>query len=515
MPDGDTLTHAAMRRNRLPDTHGRELSIGIGIVTYNRPAALVRSIQHVIQHTKRPFQLVVADDGSTDETSAAVAPFRGQLSYLKCQNRGVNFNKNRLLYYFARIRLCDVIIILEDDAFPNADGWEEKWIAGVQKWGHINNAGQWFASHFTAGAGSLEAPYLCPDVSAQCVGYSRETIEFVGFIDPAFENYGGAHAEHTYRMTRAGYGGDFIREEGVGKPSFYLIEGDIAVYHEKTGYPVGDTEGLKKYYELRDGPLYRHAWRTDAEQAELWAELATIHSGPHEPVTPTTSKGGASLDAIGIKNGTDKNSTPAHHDYLTFYEQVFESIRHDTFTFLEIGVYRGSSLHTWGEYFQNATVVGADIDPAANVPISLPNVHIRLGDASRLEFLDELVAEFGRPRVIVDDGSHFWHHQIETFRYLWPRLKPGGIYIMEDLHTSFPLYEKVAAYRGLSQISTYDYLLKFNRWVVGNRAMDTEIPDDGFIGSYWPTIRSIHWYRGTCIIYKQENASVRPPLKTG
>lgn len=206
-----------------------------------------------------------------------------------------------------------------------------------------------------------------------------------------------------------------------------------------------------------------------------------------------------SLDEIGVTTGTDKGSS--HHDYLVWYEETLKLLRNEKFLMIEIGVGHGGSLAMWGEYFHNATIIGLEIHPEKPQPNKWPNTQVRFGDASRLEFLDDVIAEFGRPLIVLDDGSHFWHHQIETLRYLWPRVTPGGMFIMEDVSTSFPHF--IPVFKGHSNISTYDYLNKLNRWVVGNRYMENEQPDDGFISNYWPTVRSIHFYRGTCIIHKR------------
>lgn len=205
------------------------------------------------------------------------------------------------------------------------------------------------------------------------------------------------------------------------------------------------------------------------------------------------------LDMIGSRNGTDKASKV--HGFLGFYEQFFEERRDDVFTLVEIGVYRGQSLKTWGEYFRNATCVGIDITQGAAAFVELDNTHVHIGDASRLEVLDEVIEKFGPPSIVVDDGSHLWHHQIDTLRYLWPRLLPGGYFVMEDVHTSFPAL--AAEYRGCSRESAYDYMMRLQRWLVGNRHMGAELPDDGFIANYWPSVRSMHWFRGTCVMHKQ------------
>ena len=256
------------------------VKLGIGIVTYNRADCVRQAVERVLQHTKHPFELVVADDGSTDNTAEALAPYLGQLSYMRCENKGVNHNKNRLLYYLNNVARCDVILLIEDDSWPGADGWERKWIEAALKWGHVNNAGTWFSNLFTQGSGTLDDPYHCPDVSAQCAGFSHEAIECVGFIDPAFENHCQAHSEHSYRLARAGYGGEFKVKDKVGLADYYLIDGDIHVTPTVTGYGGGDIAGHQLYFDRRDQSIYRLPWRSDQERESLWLDLGRIQRPP-------------------------------------------------------------------------------------------------------------------------------------------------------------------------------------------------------------------------------------------
>lgn len=216
------------------------------------------------------------------------------------------------------------------------------------------------------------------------------------------------------------------------------------------------------------------------------------------------------LNSIGVKYGTDKSQH--HHDYLRFYEERLAHLKSDKFLFIEIGVFEGGSLKTWGEYFPNAQIVGMDINPATK-QYAGDNRHVYIGDASRGECIDFIVERHGRPLIVLDDGSHIWHHQIESLRYFWPKVLPGGMFIMEDIQTSMPgQIEHHPFYIGDSQISAYDYIQKLNRFVVGAEQMGSEKPYDGFVGNYWRTIRSIEWYRGTCIISKK-NEVFEPPYE--
>ena len=58
--------------------------------------------------------------------------------------------------------------------------------------------------------------------------------------------------------------------------------------------------------------------------------------------------------------------------------------------------------------------------------------------------------------LIVDDGSHKSSDQIKTLELLREKLNPGGIYILEDTHTSF-----MSAYMD-TEVSAYVYFKEFS-----------------------------------------------------
>mgnify|MGYP000557256397 CR=1 FL=1 len=72
-------------------------------------------------------------------------------------------------------------------------------------------------------------------------------------------------------------------------------------------------------------------------------------------------------------------------------------------------------------------------------------IHIEIGDAAKPRFLKRVFRTY-QPSVILDDASHFWSHQIIGFQTLFPLLPPGGVYIVEDVHTSFLAKEEGAQY---------------------------------------------------------------------
>jgi predicted O-methyltransferase YrrM len=141
------------------------------------------------------------------------------------------------------------------------------------------------------------------------------------------------------------------------------------------------------------------------------------------------------LDAIARRFGTDKAS--GRHDFARLYERLLWRRRLRPVRVLEIGVYRGASLRMWAAYFPRGEVHGIDIDPTAR-QYAADRITIHIGDGSSQEVLAPILAQAGGSfDVIVDDGSHRYEHQHPSLLALWPHLAPGGLYAIEDVHTSY------------------------------------------------------------------------------
>ena len=48
-----------------------------------------------------------------------------------------------------------------------------------------------------------------------------------------------------------------------------------------------------------------------------------------------------------------------------------------------------------------------------------------------------MIAGFGAPDVVLDDGSHIMAHVTASFRFLYPGVAGDGVYLVEDLHTAY------------------------------------------------------------------------------
>jgi len=123
--------------------------------------------------------------------------------------------------------------------------------------------------------------------------------------------------------------------------------------------------------------------------------------------------------------------------YLEIYDKVFQKFQNTECKVLEIGVYQGGSLQMWKNFFgKKSTIIGFDIDERCK-NFEENQIHIRIGNQKSINDLENLVKEFKNFDVIIDDGSHFSQDQITTFKFLFEHLNNDGIYLVEDIHTSY------------------------------------------------------------------------------
>ncbi len=135
----------------------------------------------------------------------------------------------------------------------------------------------------------------------------------------------------------------------------------------------------------------------------------------------------------------DKYLSLKWNHYLSLYDKIFADFKRRALpvSLLEIGVNNGGSLEIWREYFpKNSEIVGVDINPLCQHLVFNEGITFILGDATKEEFISEHFAE-KQFDIIVDDGSHMPADVISSFKYLFPRLKWGGLYIIEDTSTAY------------------------------------------------------------------------------
>lgn len=152
----------------------------------------------------------------------------------------------------------------------------------------------------------------------------------------------------------------------------------------------------------------------------------------------------ATLDELAIKHSTDKGSTSifvSTHGYAPIYEAYLSKWRDLEIRLLEVGVCMeftpgGQSVRMWYEYFQKAEIYTFDIVNMKGLEEELGNrVRFYQGDQSSRQDFKTMYSEFGSKEFdfILEDGSHEHEHQIISLGALFPYVKSGGYYILEDI----------------------------------------------------------------------------------
>jgi hypothetical protein len=142
------------------------------------------------------------------------------------------------------------------------------------------------------------------------------------------------------------------------------------------------------------------------------------------------------LRQLAEKHGTDKGL------FCHIYEKHLGHLRRQPITLLEIGIggdedplQGGASLRMWKEYFEFATIHGIDLYDKSYCRED--RIFTYQGSQDDRDFLSRVANQIGDIDVIIDDGCHFSPQVIKSFNVLFPRLKVGGVYVVEDIATSY------------------------------------------------------------------------------
>lgn len=213
-----------------------------------------------------------------------------------------------------------------------------------------------------------------------------------------------------------------------------------------------------------------------------------------------------SLDAIALSSGTDKSS--AFHNYTPIYSQYFEQMRSKPIKFLEIGVYQGASAKMWEEYFPKAELHFIDIE-LDRISHKSPRCHYHFVDQRDRKQLEDFANSVGGNfDVIIDDGGHVMDMQITSFKTLFPFLKSGGIYVIEDMHASYSQdYEGGNSFTDNTCMNFLFHLLDDLNFVGAvTMCADREKAPPSLkkvLTPFQESIASIHFYPSLCIVIKK------------
>jgi hypothetical protein len=211
------------------------------------------------------------------------------------------------------------------------------------------------------------------------------------------------------------------------------------------------------------------------------------------------------MDSLAIKYKTDKYNS---HWYTQHYDHHFKKFKSRKINLLEIGVggnenpyAGGNSLRMWKEYFKKARIYAIDV--FEKIGIEEDRIRVFKGSQADEEFLKEVCGQIGPIDIIIDDGSHINCHVINSFRILFPLLKTGGIYVVEDTQTAYWPYE---GYGGDSDnLNNPSTSMSFFKSLTDGLNYKEYIRP-GYKPNYFDmNIISIHFYHNIIFIYKGIN----------
>ena len=215
------------------------------------------------------------------------------------------------------------------------------------------------------------------------------------------------------------------------------------------------------------------------------------------------------LARLAYQFGTDKEAV---HFYCRHYQRHFQARRLQNVNLLEIGIggfddprQGGQSLRMWKAYFPNGRINGIDLtDKTCH-----EEERIRTFAGSQVDqaFLERVIAEIGPPDIIIDDGSHRSEHVIASFEILFPLLAPDGIYVVEDLQTSYwgPESNVTGDWGGSSDLNAPQTSVNFLKRLVDCLNYE-EFPRDDYSPSYFDRhIVATHFYHNLAFIEKGDN----------
>ena len=134
--------------------------------------------------------------------------------------------------------------------------------------------------------------------------------------------------------------------------------------------------------------------------------------------------------------------------YFEIYDRHLSRFRNTDVRILEIGVYSGGSLEMWRDYFgPKVQIFGVDIEESCTV-YRKNGVEIHIGDQSNRGFWQEFKKQVGPVDIVIDDGGHQPIQQLVSIEELLPHVRPGGVYLCEDVHGA--MHPFVSYVHGLS-----------------------------------------------------------------
>ncbi|MCK9401209.1 MAG: class I SAM-dependent methyltransferase [Bacteroidales bacterium] len=192
----------------------------------------------------------------------------------------------------------------------------------------------------------------------------------------------------------------------------------------------------------------------------------------------------------------DKRLIQKWNHYFDIYDRHFNRFRGKESVILEIGVFHGGSLQMWKDYFgKKARIYGIDLNPKCK-KLEEENIEIFIGSQSDRKFLRKIKELIPPIDILIDDGGHTMTQQIVSYEELFSHIKSDGVYLCEDLHTSY----RVKYGGGYKRMNTYiEYSKNFIDYLNAFHSEQRNLK----VNSFTKTVDSIHYYDSVIVIEKR------------
>lgn len=183
--------------------------------------------------------------------------------------------------------------------------------------------------------------------------------------------------------------------------------------------------------------------------------------------------------------------------YFDIYENHFSRFRNKEIVILEIGIFQGGSLQMWKDYFgPKAKIFGIDINPNCK-ELEEDNIKIFIGSQSDRKFLRNVKESIPPIDILIDDGGHTMKQQKVSFEELFDHVKENGVYLCEDLHTSYHL-SYGGGYRRMGTFIEYSkkFIDKLNAYHSREPLLK--------VSSFTKSVHSLHFYDSMLVIEKKK-----------
>jgi len=213
-----------------------------------------------------------------------------------------------------------------------------------------------------------------------------------------------------------------VKTKGLQSPLDMFLDGEYLVI----------TRGSRRL-EI----IHQLGWKK--VPVRIWRDDHTAHSfiPPASWGDPEKTIHGNAIKHF-LEYGAETTDKYWVHSYTPYYDFYMGDKQAKHIKILELGVKTGSSLALWHDSFPRAQIYGIDKDDRKlDMKFIKGRTTLITGDIKENELLHKIGKQFGMFDLIVDDAIHLPKEQRNNYNALWKYLKPGGVYVIEDIYVSY------------------------------------------------------------------------------